>query len=344
MRMTRFGIIGLSHDHVWDVLPELRANENAELVAATSLQTPLLARVKKEYDINGYTDSQEMAASEQLDAVLVYGNNRNGAEEAVKALDRGWHVLIEKPLAADLEGARNLLQKAGSTGKRLMVNWPITWWPQVQQAIAIAQAGEIGEIWQVRYRAAHQGPKEMGASEYFCDWLYDPNRNGGGALLDYCCYGAVLSRVLLGRPHSVTAVAGQLLKTDLDAEDNAVLLMQYPKGISIAEASWTQIDKMTSYRTLIYGSEGTLLAEPEKGRLLLATEKQPGGEEIEIREPEEHMKGPIAHFLHGIESEQSFHPLCRASHGCDVQEILELGMEAAATGQRVALPQLEPTD
>ncbi|MDG2213671.1 MAG: Gfo/Idh/MocA family oxidoreductase [Verrucomicrobiota bacterium] len=342
--MTRFGIVGLSHDHVWDILPELRVKENAELVAATSLQTPLLARVKKEYDINGYTDSQEMAASEQLDAVLVYGNNRNGAEEAVKALDRGWHVLIEKPLAADLEGARNLLQKADSTGKRLMVNWPITWWPQVQQAIAIAQAGEIGEIWQVRYRAAHQGPKEMGASEYFCDWLYDPNRNGGGALLDYCCYGAVLSRVLLGRPHSVTAVAGQLLKTDLDAEDNAVLLMQYPKGISIAEASWTQIDKMTSYRTLIYGSEGTLLAEPEKGRLLLATEKQPGGEEIEIREPEEHMKGPIAHFLHGIESEQSFHPLCRAGHGCDVQEILELGMEAAATGQRVALPQPEPTD
>jgi len=344
MRMTRFGIIGLSHDHVWDVLPELRANENAELVAVTSLQTPLLARAKKEYDINGYTDSQEMAASEQLDAVLVYGNNRNGAEEAFKALDRGWHVLIEKPLAADLEGARNLLQKADSTGKRLMVNWPIAWWPQVQQAIAMAQAGEIGEIWQVRYRAAHQGPKEMGASEYFCDWLYDPNRNGGGALLDYCCYGAVLSRVLLGRPHSVTAVAGQLLKTDLDAEDNAVLLMQYPKGISIAEASWTQIDKMTSYRTLIYGSEGTLLAEPEKGRLLLATEKQPEGEEIEIMEPEEHMKGPIAHFLHGIESEQSFHPLCRPGHGCDVQEILELGMESASTGQRVALSQLEPMD
>ena len=53
-------------------------------------------------------------------------------------------------------------------------------------------------------------------------------------------------------------MVGQLLKTDLDAEDNAVLLMQYPKAICIAEASWTQIDKMTHYRTIIYGSEGTL--------------------------------------------------------------------------------------
>ena len=342
--MTRFGIIGLSHDHVWDVLPELVGNENAELVAATSLQPPLLERAKKEYDIKAYTDSQEMAASEQLDAVLIYGNNRTGAEEAVKALERGWHVLIEKPIAADLEGANKLLQTADSMGNRLMVNWPIIWWPQVQQAIAMAQAGDIGEVWQVRYRAAHQGPKEMGASEYFCDWLYDPNRNGGGALLDYCCYGAALSCVLMGRPHHVTAVAGQLLKTDLDAEDNAVLLMQYPKGISIAEASWTQVDKMTNYRTIIYGSEGTLLAEPEKGRLLLATEKRPEGEEIEIIEPDEHLRGPIAHFLHGIQSEKSFHPLCRAGHGRDVQEILELGMESAATGQRVALSQLEPMD
>jgi len=339
-----FGVIGLSHDHVWDVLPELAENENAELVAATSLQTPLLNRAKKEYDVNVYTDSQEMAASEQLDAVLIYGNNRSGAEEAVKALERGWHVLIEKPLAADLAGANSLLQAADSAGKRLMVNWPVTWWPQVQQAIAMAQAGEIGEIWQIRYRAAHQGPREMGASEHFCDWLYDPNRNGGGALLDYCCYGAVLSRVLMGRPHCVTAVSGQLLKTDLDAEDNAVLLMQYPKGISIAEASWTQVDKMTNYRTIIYGSKGTLLAEPEKGRLLLATEKRPEGEEVGIVDQEEHLLGPIAHFLHGIKSEQSFHPLCRAGHCRDVQEVLEFGMESASTGKRVSLPQLEPID
>lgn len=344
LRMTRFGIIGLSHDHIWDVLPELKENEQAELVAACSLQRPLLDRAAKEYGVQIYTDSQEMAASEQLDAVLIYGNNRSGAEEGKKALERGWHVLIEKPLAADLAGADELLQTADTTGKRLMVNWPIAWWPQVQHALALAQSGEIGEVWQVRYRAAHQGPKEMGASEHFCDWLYDPNRNGGGALLDYCCYGAVLSRVLLGRPRSVTAVAGQLLKTDLDAEDNAVLLMQYPKAICIAEASWTQIDKMTHYRTIIYGSEGTLLAEPENGRLLKATQEQPEGFEIEVPELAAHQRQPIAHFLHGIETDEAFHPLCRAGHCRDAQEILSLGAQAAESGLQIELPQLKEID
>ena len=211
-------------------------------------------------------------------------------------------------------------------------------------AMNLAQSGEIGELWQTRYRAAHQGPKEMGASEYFCDWLYDPNRNGGGALIDYCCYGAILSRVLLGRPHSITAVAGNLVKPDIDAEDNAVLLMQYPKAIGIAEASWTQIDKFTSYSTVIYGSEGTLMVEPENSRLLLATQKHSEGKEVEVPELESYMQNPINHFLHGIESGDAFLNICRPGYCRDVQQIIQAGSEAAANGAQVHLPKLEGMD
>ena len=171
--MKRVGIIGLSHDHIWDVLPDLAGNEDIELIAAASAQLPLLERINKEYDTANYPDAQEMAASEKLDAVLIYGNNRAGAEEGLKALERGWHVLIEKPMAADLEGANQLLQTSNTTSRRLMINWPIAWWPPLMHAMNLAQSGKIGELWQTRYRAAHQGPKEMGASEYFCDWLYD---------------------------------------------------------------------------------------------------------------------------------------------------------------------------
>jgi predicted dehydrogenase len=342
--MIRMGLIGLSHDHVWDLLPDMAANEHVELVAATSTKPPLLERIGKEFGVATYTDSAEMAAGDPLDAVCLFGDNRAGAEEGVKALERGWHVLIEKPLAADLAGADQLLQTADTTGKRLMVNWPIAWWAGVQHALTLSQSGEIGEVWQVRYRAAHQGPKEMGASEYFCDWLYDPNRNGGGALMDYCCYGAVLSRVLLGRPHSVTAVTGNLVKTDLDAEDNAVLLMQYPKAICIAEASWTQIDKATNYHTQIYGTEGTLLAEPGNGRLLLATPKNPEGKEVDVPEPPSHLQTPIAHFLHALDNDTAFQPLCRPGHCRDAQEILEAGIQSATTGAKVDLPQLAGMD
>ena len=140
--MTRVGIIGLSHDHIWDVLPDLAGNEDIELVAAASAQLPLLERIKKEYGAATYPDAQEMAAGEKRDAVLIYGNNRAGAEEGVKALERGWHVLIEKPMAANLAGADELLKTSDASDKRLMVNWPIAWWPQLNHAIAMAQAGD----------------------------------------------------------------------------------------------------------------------------------------------------------------------------------------------------------
>ena len=106
--------------------------------------------------------------------------------------------MVEKPMAADLAGAVRLQNAANGTGVQLMVNWPIAWWPQLQQALRLAAEGRIGRVFQVNYRAAHAGPREIGCSEAFSDWLLDPVRNGGGALVDYCSYGAALVCHLLG--------------------------------------------------------------------------------------------------------------------------------------------------
>jgi len=280
----------------------------------------------------------EMAVAGKLDAVYVYGDNCGGAEEGVKALERGWHVLIEKPMAADLAGADALLQAAEKSGRRLMVNWPFAWWPQLQHAIALAQSGRLGELWQVRYRAAHQGPREVGCSEYFCEWLYDPRRNGGGALMDYCCYGANLASVLLGRPESVTGLSGNLCKRDLEVEDNAVVLMQYPRALAVAEASWTQIGNLTAYSTVLYGTKGTLLVEPgDTGSLLLATADNPDGAAVSVPKSLTHLLNATSHFLWGIETGESFLPLCCPYPCRDAQEILAAGAQSAATGRRVAL-------
>ena len=69
-----------------------------------------------------------------------------------------------------------MLAAAKEQGTRIMVNWPFAWWPMLQKGIAMAQGGDIGRIWQVKYRAAHEGPRELGCSEFFCGWLYDDFR------------------------------------------------------------------------------------------------------------------------------------------------------------------------
>ncbi len=326
----RIGVLGLTHDHVWSNLDELASLEGAELVAAADPHAALLDRVRERFACATYADGEELLQWESLDAVYVYSDNKTSVELAIAAASRGLHIMIEKPLAHSLDGATRILDAVKKNGIRLMVNWPFAWWPQLRQAIALAQSGKIGRIWQVKYRAAHAGPKEMGCSEFFCDWLYDPQRNGGGALIDYCCYGALLACVLLGKPESVNAITGRFGKTPLDAEDNAVLVMKYPQAMAIAEASWTQVGKLATYIPMIYGTEGTLMVEPRTGgRVILADEAHQDGTEISIEPAPPELASASAHFVHCIRSGANFTSLCNSAAALDAQQILEAGRLAA---------------
>ena len=337
----RVGVLGLTHDHVWKNLQELNASPLGELVAAADPNEPLRDRVRSEYACPQAFDSYEaMLDQVALDAVYVYTDNATAAELVEMAAERGLHAMVEKPMAADLEGADRMLAAAREAGVQLMVNWPFAWWPNLQRAIAMAQAGEIGQLFGVKYRAAHAGPKELGCSPYFYNWLYDPELNGAGALMDYCCYGAALARHLLGQPSQVVGVVGRLQKEYITVEDNAVIVMQWPRAIAISEASWTQIGHLTSYVTVIYGSEGTLVVEPPTagGRVLLATREHEDGIEIDVPEPPEEMRSATAYFLSRVAQGKPIEGLCRAEVGRDAQEILEAGLISAANGEAVPLP------
>lgn len=335
---TRIGILGLSHDHIWGELAALKPLDGQQLLVAADPAQELRDKVANEYgcEVTGSYDA--VIERDDIDAVFVYAGNRTGAEIAAKAAAAGKHIMIEKPMAADLAGAEQLLAAAKASGVKLMVNWPFAWWPQLQHAIQLVKGGEIGRVWQVRYRAAHQGPKELGCSEAFCNWLYDPRENGAGALMDYCCYGANLASVILGLPDSVTGETGLLCKSGIEVEDNAILISKYSNAIATSEASWTQIGKLTAYQTTIFGEWGTILVEPrDGGGLLLADEQQPDGYQVDSPEPPAHLRSAPAHFLWLINGGAPIHPLCDPEHGRNAQAILEAGLKSAKEGRRVAV-------
>lgn len=336
----RVGIIGLVHDHIWDNLPLLQDHPLAEIVAIADPNPELSRRATAETGCDRvYDEFEDMLEAEALDAVYIFQSNRTGAEAAQLALSKGIHVMIEKPMASTLEEADGMLVAARQSQARLMINWPIAWWPQLQTAMQIAAKGEIGRVWQVKYRAAHAGPKELGCSDYFCAWLFDPEENGGGALMDYCCYGALLARAIIGMPTRVDAVKGRFCKESITVEDNALLTMTYHDAMATAEGSWTQIDRMTAYATLIYGTEGTLMIEPlSGGKLLKATREAPDGIEIDVPQPPAHLSQSANHFIHCLKTGESFTSLCQDRICRDTQEILEAGTIAADEGQSVSLP------
>jgi predicted dehydrogenase len=216
----------------------------------------------------------------------------------------------------------------------------------VRHGLALVRAGAVGEPVQVSHRGGHAGPREFGCSASFVEWLYDPRRNGGGALVDYCGYGAVLCRTLLGRPHAVTAVAAHLRKEGLPSEDNAVVVLRYPRALGLLEASWTQIGGEPGLAMIAYGDAGTVLVHQPRpgraghaagaGRVQLVTAG--GSEWLDPPTlPPDERDGPT-YFLSRIRDGRPVEGLCAAEVGRDVQEILAAALSSSATRREVSLP------
>lgn len=336
MSKVRVGVLGLTHDHVWANLAALRDSGQGELVAAADPHKELLDRVAATGCDAVFSRYEQLLDQVELDAVYVFSDNRESAELATIAAQRHLHVLLEKPMAADLAGAARLQAAVRAAGVQLMVNWPFAWWPRLQHALQLVEGGRIGQVFQVLYRAAHAGPREEHCSTYFSEWLYDPHRNGAGALMDYCSYGAALTCRLLGLPSRVLATTGRLRKQDLLAEDNAVLVMQHAAAISTATASWTQVGHMTSYVPMFYGSEGTLVVDRQG--LLLATHDDGDGSRIDVAPPPPEQQSATAYFLHHITTNQPITGLCSLETALAAQQVLEAALISARSGQSVSLP------
>src|SRR5438093_3221393 len=347
MARLSVGVLGLSHDHVWGNLAALRAGEDGRLVAAAEPDAALRDRLRAlDGGVEVHESFDALLARRDLDAVFVFADNRTSAELGVRALARRLPVMLEKPMAADLPGARALLGVARSAGVPLMVNWPTAWRPALRHGLTLAADGAVGTPIQLSHRGGHAGPREFGCSPQFCDWLYDPRRNGGGALVDYCGYGAVLCRLVLGRPQAVTAVTPPPRKAGLVTEDNAVVVLSYPGALGLLEASWTQIGGGRALPRIAYGDRGTLLVhQPRPTR----EGERAGAGRVQVVSPEgsrfldppplgpDERDGPT-HFLACVSAGRDVTGFCAADVGCDVQEVIAAGQRSSATGRRVELP------
>jgi predicted dehydrogenase len=347
--MTRLnvGVLGLSHDHVWSNLAALAEGDLGRLVAVAEPDPALRERLHGLYgDAALHASFDDLLERRDLDAVFVFSDNRTSAELGVRALERRLPVMIEKPMAADLPGAEALLRASRRTRMPLMVNWPTAWRPALRHGLTLAVDGAVGEPIQLNHRGGHAGPREFGCSPQFSEWLYDPKRNGGGALIDYCGYGALLCRLVLGQPQRVTAVTPPPRKPDLVAEDNAIAVLLYPRALGLLEASWTQIGDEPGFAMIVYGDRGTLLVhqprathESERlgpGRVQLVT--RTGSRFIDPPPlPLAERDGPT-HFLACLRASGEVTDLCAADIGRDVQEIITAALQSSAHRRVVPLP------
>jgi len=149
--VTRVALIGLGamgRNHL-RVLADL---EGAELVAVCDADEDAAGVAGRKHSVPSYTKWDDMLDTEKLEAVIVAVPTRFHLEAGLAALRRGLHVLVEKPIAANLEEGRRLVDEAGKAKLVLAVGHVERFNPAVRELERRTRAGEIGRIFQVQAR------------------------------------------------------------------------------------------------------------------------------------------------------------------------------------------------
>ncbi len=285
--LVRMGIVGMTHDHVNGILsrPE---HEGMILVGFAEPNKELAIRLLKKNHLPEslwYSSLEEMIAKAKPQAVCDFRSTYEHLETVEKCAPLKIHVMVEKPLAVNMIHALKMESLAKKYGIHLITNYETTWYGSHHQAYdLIYNQHKIGDIRKVVIMDGHRGPKEIGCSKEFLSWLTDPLKNGGGAIMDFGCYGAdIMTWLMKGEePISVTATV-QTNKPEVysKVDDEATIVVKYPSAQAIIQASWNwPFDRKD---TEIYGQTGTIMADKSNKMKLRVGERNSQEELLEVK-------------------------------------------------------------
>ena len=335
---TRLAIVGLDHDHVWGLLKDIAGEPSAELVAIAESDGALVSRAKKQVpaSVKFYSDYVAMLDEAKPEGVIVTTSNDRHLEILRQCAKRHIHYSTEKPMATNAADAREMERLAREAKIKLMVNYWNAWVAPSHELFHRVQAGEVGPIQKILVQYGHQGPKEIGVSQQFAAWLYDPVKNGGGAIMDFGCYGAEMSVWLKGRPTRVYATTRKLkVAQDNKVDDDATIVLDYPDATAVIEASWDW--PYNKDLVEVFGPKGSLLARHavllHRASDARGPNVPPDGESVTLNPLPKETSNPVSYFVDCIRNNKPIEDPVSAGLNVQVMEILDAARESARSGK-----------
>jgi predicted dehydrogenase len=336
----RVGVAGLTHAHVHGLLGRAKRGDIV-IVGIAEPNRALAERLTKSYGLPMsmvYPTLAEMLAKTKPEAVTAFGSIYEHLGVVQACAPKGIHVMVEKPLAVNMDHARQMQALAQKHHIHLLTNYETTWYGSNRQAYQLVQDHALGDIRKLVAHDGHQGPKEINVNKEFLDWLTDPVQNGGGALIDFGCYGADLMTWLMHgeRPLSVTASALHI-KPDVypKVEDDVTILVTYAKAQGVIQASWNWPYARKDLE--VYGQTGSVVALDRDHVRVRRSEKEPAKEET-VAAPPAPYDEPFAYLAAVVRGTAPEDVLSSLPTNMLVVEILDAAREAIKTGKTVQLP------
>lgn len=337
----RIGVAGLTHGHVHWILNRAK-DGNIEIVGIAEPNRALAEQLLNQYKLPInllYTSLNEMLDKTKPEAVTAFGNTFDHLSVIQACAPRKIHVMVEKPLAVSLDHALKIEKLAKANSIHVLTNYETTWYGSNQKIEELFRSSKpLGAVRKVVVHDGHEGPKEIGVGQEFLEWLIDPVKNGGGALMDFGCYGANQITWLLNgeRPISVSAVTQQI-KPNIypKVDDEATIVLTYQSSQGIIQASWNWPFGRKDME--IYGEKGYLIAD-RQGYAIKTSPDKPEENILATPLTKPH-HDPFAYLAAVVRNEIKIQPydLSALENNLIVMEILEAAKTSAKTGKAISL-------
>jgi len=339
----RMVVVGMTHGHVGLILNKI-GQPDIQLVGFYEPNRELALRFAKQYHFDEkliYDNLDKMLDAVKPEAAVAFGSIYEHMAMVEACAPRGIHVMVEKPLATNMEHANKMQQLAQKYHIFLLTDFETSWYPSTAKSYQLVNDSNfVGKVRKVVIHDGHNGPKEIGCNKEFLDWLTDPIQNGGGALIDFGCYGANLMTYLKKgqEPISVTAVTRQF-KPEVypKVDDDATIIVSYPESECIIQASWNW--PISRKDMEIYGETGYVLADNNTD-MRLRNQKMDADSKIKVTSKDVAVyEDPFAYFIGVIRGKikMTNYDLYSLENNMTVVKILDAARESAKIGKAVVL-------
>jgi len=344
---VRMAIAGMNHGHVVWILRNWKRNDLA-IVGFYEPDAVLAGRYAQEFGIPlemVYNDLDAMLEAVKPEAVCAFGSIHDHLKVVQACAPRKIHVMVEKPLAVSMDHAGKMAALARANRIHLLTNYETTWYASTYAAFRIAvEERALGAMRKIVVHDGHSGPVEIGCNAEFLGWLTDPVLNGGGAVVDFGCYGANLATWLLGgaEPLTVTAVL-QTHKPDVYplVDDDATIILAYLGTQVVIQGSWNW--PLPRKDMEIYGEDGYLVAVDDR-TVRLRMRSDTGEQTLQLPPAPERVRDPFSYLAAAVRGEEPVTAgnLWSLENALTVVKILDAARLSAKEGRTVKLNRSQP--
>jgi len=262
---VRVGMIGTSWWADSMYLPALAAHAQATVASVCGRDPSRTDEFARRWDIPHATTNVDELFDQDLDAVVVATSNESHESLTLAALDRGLHVLCEKPLSLTPESADAMAARAVEVGATTLVPFTYRYMPTNQYLKRLISDGYVGRPFHLNLRYFTGYAREPGYN-----WRFDSELAGSGVLGDLGSHWLDLARWLFGEITAIGAVTERFYERPdrpdgssyTRSEDSAVMTVRFESGaygtLQTSAVCWEGTAFNQTHHIDAHGSDGTL--------------------------------------------------------------------------------------